>query len=511
MMVKKVNIFPLALMVALIVLTLLKVHGSSIGVYQGIFYGREYEDPDLVFGHPRGIRSDEWLVETPITIAQAKEDFPTDNHLFLAGQEVVTLDVPIKNWITIFRPQFWGYFILPLENAFAFRWWFTPFLMLTATYFFFLRFTHNNILIAISSALTLFFAPHFQWWFSAYLFELTAFGFLCLLLAMQLLKTHKLSIHLLISFFLFYFILCFIFVFYPPWQIVLSWFFIVFFLGSIFQNKKLINTGLLNRTIVTLIVILVFLFGILLIFYIENKEIVKALINSAYPGNRRSIGGGISIFHIIGGMYNYLLLNDFSPPPQVLVNQSEGSSFFFLSIFILPLYIIRLIRKTVLAKTIDWIITLLSLYFIIMLLWGFGFLPKGLGSLLLLDRVLGQRVLLGLGITNHLLLFSFLFTEKTNDFLDNRKIIFSYSLVSMTLIFLVGLKLKNISHGFVSHSGQLIFVSIISGSLILFLLLKKRMIFSMVFLLWTLFSSLCVNPLYRGLSPLLNCTLVKHA
>lgn len=321
---------------------------------------------------------------------------------------------------------------------------------------------------------------------------------------MQLLKTHKLSIHLLISFFLFYFILCFIFVFYPPWQIVLSWFFIVFFLGSIFQNKKLINTGLLNRTIVTLIVILVFLFGILLIFYIENKEIVKALINSAYPGNRRSIGGGISIFHIIGGMYNYLLLNDFSPPPQVLVNQSEGSSFFFLSIFILPLYIIRLIRKTVLAKTIDWIITLLSLYFIIMLLWGFGFLPKGLGSLLLLDRVLGQRVLLGLGITNHLLLFSFLFTEKTNDFLDNRKIIFSYSLVSMTLIFLVGLKLKNISHGFVSHSGQLIFVSIISGSLILFLLLKKRMIFSMVFLLWTLFSSLCVNPLYRGLSPLLN-------
>jgi hypothetical protein len=114
-------IFPLFLLLIVGVLTAFKLHGSSIGMYNIYFYGRGYRDPDLLYGQPRAIRSDEWLVLTPWTVSQAQIHYASNNNLYLAGQNLNFTDAPIANWTIAFRPQNWGFLLFPIEYAFSFK------------------------------------------------------------------------------------------------------------------------------------------------------------------------------------------------------------------------------------------------------------------------------------------------------------------------------------------------------------------------------------------------------
>jgi hypothetical protein len=58
-------LFPAICTVVLILLTFFKVSGSSIGAYYPAFYGSQ-KDPALLLNKFRGVRSDEWVVRTPI-------------------------------------------------------------------------------------------------------------------------------------------------------------------------------------------------------------------------------------------------------------------------------------------------------------------------------------------------------------------------------------------------------------------------------------------------------------
>lgn len=131
---KSLWLFPLLLAIPLIALTLLKVHGSSIGIYHRLLHGSEAHDPNLLYGKPQPIRSDEWLGSTQFTIRQEKIGFPAYDDGLGSGRDVTKHpDNPTKDWVTLFRPHNWSFFVMPLENAFAFRWWFIAY-MSTSTF-----------------------------------------------------------------------------------------------------------------------------------------------------------------------------------------------------------------------------------------------------------------------------------------------------------------------------------------------------------------------------------------
>src|SRR5262245_55415239 len=92
-------------------------------------------DQNLLYGHPQAIRSDEWLVQTPFTAAQSKVDYPLVNPNIGAGFDTsIILDLPHREWTALFRPENFAFFVLPLENAFAFKWWFVSYLLVMAVY-----------------------------------------------------------------------------------------------------------------------------------------------------------------------------------------------------------------------------------------------------------------------------------------------------------------------------------------------------------------------------------------
>ena len=93
----------------------------------------------MIAGSPRGVRSDEWVVNTQMIIAQAANDFKRVNYN-IGGQDMSLIsDVPYKEWSIMFKPQNLTFFIMPLEYAFAFKWWLLGFSLIISCYFFYAR------------------------------------------------------------------------------------------------------------------------------------------------------------------------------------------------------------------------------------------------------------------------------------------------------------------------------------------------------------------------------------
>lgn len=151
-------LFPLLLTAALFILTACKISGSSLGIYQTLFYGHSQKDPALLFNKPREIRSDEWVVNTQMVIAQKNNDFKRINQNIGHGQDMsVVIDAPYREWSQVFRPQNWAFFVLPLEQAFAFKWWLLAYLLMLSCYFLVLALLPGRRLLAAALATGLFF------------------------------------------------------------------------------------------------------------------------------------------------------------------------------------------------------------------------------------------------------------------------------------------------------------------------------------------------------------------
>jgi hypothetical protein len=108
-------VFPLVLLFLLIIFTSLKISGSSVGFFNTILFNGPQKNTGLALGHPQVIRSDEWEVNTPLTVAQAKSGFPVVNRNIGNGQDMaIVSDVPYKAWSEFFKPQNWSFFVFAL-------------------------------------------------------------------------------------------------------------------------------------------------------------------------------------------------------------------------------------------------------------------------------------------------------------------------------------------------------------------------------------------------------------
>ena len=134
---RSVWLFPVLATIVLILLTVFKINGSSVGVYDYLL-GGDYSSNAIV-GEPRTVRSDEWVVNTPFIISQIQNNEPLLNKDIASGQDMsLVIDVPYKDWSILFRPQNLIFFTLPIEYAFAFKWWFLAWLLCMSVYLFLL-------------------------------------------------------------------------------------------------------------------------------------------------------------------------------------------------------------------------------------------------------------------------------------------------------------------------------------------------------------------------------------
>jgi len=394
-------IFPAAVLVGLLVFTALGISGTSSPLL-----AKDAGSGDTVIaGLPRAIRSDEWIVHTPLVISQVENGMPRYGDVGVGSHDMSVLsDLPVGDWTRIFHPNHWAYGILPIDNAYAFDWWSVAAILLLGTYAFLLV-VLGSLRWSIVGAVLLYGSPFFHWWYTGSAFGSIgwmAFAGACFLLATTSSGRRRLVFALLAS----YFLACFALSIYPPFQIAAGIAVGIVTAGALWPRLR---EGL--ATLRSVIISGAIAGGVSLVpvgaYLATRAPAMNAISQTVYPGARVVSGGELPWGQLFSSWFglNYIT-NGLNLRGVIFPNESEGSSYLFLGVVLLvalPLvwrFIAPLgdrLRGVVIAATVAMTLFLTQM---------FVGLPSIVAKLTLLSIVPERRALIGLGFTSMVLVVS---------------------------------------------------------------------------------------------------------
>ncbi len=375
--------------------SLLKLNGSSISFYSVAYSHGAHVKPWL--GSPRAVRSDEWGYHTPDVLSQAlrSERFAVRDSDLGPHSASLIGNVPVRDLSALFRPQFWGFFFLPLEYAFAFYWQWKA-LFLVAGIFTWLLFITGSSRWALAGALWYFFSPCTQWsysWPSALpeMIGLACVGtvLFCYLLAGRS-RLGLVAAAIGFTICAIDFAMCA----YVPHMIPIAWLSAAVAAAWCIANRKLILTrSKLTPRAVFLGLSILTITAVGIHEYLQLQQTLAAVSSTVYPGKRVVSGGSVAVWQLLSHFMQWTEAEDHFP--AALGNLSEGSGFLWLApfaLFCLPrLELTRPQRSMLIA---------LSACFLAILAWLTLPIPASVGHLFAFDKVPAARATPAFGLAN---------------------------------------------------------------------------------------------------------------
>ena len=324
--------------IAFAIAVIFEYSGSSIGIYDVILQGETtntYFEP--VLGKYRNIRSDEWVVNTPIFISQAidqQNKFAyNNNNLRGTSTDMVSVVAPaVLDILTIARPFNIGFILLGPSRGLAVLWagkWIS--LMLVA-FEFGMLITDKKKLISLCGMLLIVFSAATQWWNMT---DVLLWGMLALILVDKYLKSEKLKTRIICAIGILISAVSYVFIMYPAWQVPFIFIYIAIFIHLCIKNRK--NYKLTKRDIIIIFFVILAIAGIGARYLLMSKDALNATLNTDYPGQRFEIGGdGKEV--VFSYVYSYLL------PYIETVNPCEPAgmiSFYPIPMLLAIIYLIR--------------------------------------------------------------------------------------------------------------------------------------------------------------------------
>ncbi|MGQ5263950.1 DUF7657 domain-containing protein [Micromonospora sp. ZYX-F-536] len=495
--------FPALLTVLLTLLTVLQVSGSSMGIYQSMLYGAQ-PDANLLLNEPQPIRSDEWIVNTQLTIAQDAAGYPRINPNIGQGADVsLIVDVPYKEWSAVFKPHNLAFLVLPLDYAFAFKWWLMAVLLILSGYFFVLALMPGRYGLAAGLSLALFFSPFVQWWYQYITLGTLYYALFLATVFILLLRSTRLLATVAWAVLLAYLLTCFALVIYPPFQIPCALALGVFCLGHLVERYGVPRHRPLLRQMGIVAASLVVAGTLVGVFVATRLDTINAVLNTAYPGQRLTQSGGFDLAHLFSGHTSLGLESSrsaaqYSLPEKGLTNQSENSNFLLIFPYLTAPCVYLLYRMHRTRRTVDWPLLLVNLAFLGALAWLFVPHLDVVGKLLFLERVPHTRLLIGIGLLNFFGLV--LFVRRLHDqrsVLPGHRLILGYTLALLLVQTLLSLHVVRAFPGFLGLDGFLL--SVIPVPLVAYLALRQRFTWAAsVLLAFSAAMTASIHPLYRG-------------
>lgn len=327
---RKFLIFPAIVLSALIVLTALGISGTSSPLL-----AKDAGSSDTVIaGLPRAIRSDEWIVHTPMVVSQVENGSPRYGDVGVGSHDMSVLsDLPVADWTELFHPNHWAYEILPIDNAYAFDWWSVAAILLLGTYAFLLV-VIGSLRWSIVGSLFLYGSPFFHWWYTSSVFTSIgwmAFAGACLLVAVVSDGRKRIVFALLSA----YFLVCFALIVYPPWQIAAALAVGAVSAGALWSRWRERAASL--RSVIISAVLAGGAAAVPLgLFLLTRRPAMQAISQTVYPGARVVPGGELPWSQLFSGWFG---LNYVTNGPKLrgilFPNESEASSFLFLGVVLL--------------------------------------------------------------------------------------------------------------------------------------------------------------------------------
>jgi len=510
---QKAYLFPLAGFILLLVLTATKISGSSIPIYS-MLDGTLEQDRGLVANHPRGVRSDEWLVTTQLTIAQSAADFPKVNQNIAQGQNMSFQDLPYRSWFTVFAPHNLPFLFMPLEYAFAFKWWFIGLLLLLAVYCVCLKLLSGNVILSALIALIVLVSPLVVWWWQSATLLSIAYPLVAVCLAIKILEATSLKARLGLAALLFYCLTCFALILYPPFQIVcalvaftvlVAWFIDRYPRGQRMQPL---------RTLLAYLVPAFVLAGLIVVaFYLSNREEIQTILNTVYPGRRVETGGGLGPLNIFGSFLSPLLQSD-TRSVGYLRNQSEASSFIFLSTFLVIPCLYVAYRRYKETRQLPWALITVHVALVLFLVRAYFQLDvlQPLARLLLLDKVPTARLPIGIGLLGVFQLV-FLIREASRvkiGYRHWRSVGLVTGALGLAVMAWIGHQAAEGFPALLPQASIALMLALSVAGVVLFLAAGRWRLGLVLLLLFSIVSTYRVHPLYSGLGAISESPVVTQ-
>ena len=494
-----VYVFPAVVLIVFAILVASGLSGTSVGALAQ----PERADDALIVGAPQEIRSDEYSVRTPLILGQIERGFPARIETGIGEQDAAVLYyLPTREWSTLFKPQLWGYFVLPPAQAFAFDWW-GNFVILLLGLYAFLIVMLRDWRWATAGALALGSAPFFQWWMLPSVLGpvgFTAGGFAALLVAVREPKqARRRYAWAALAGALF---ACNLLHLYPPFQIPVAMIFGVMSLALALwwaRRGDLVWRAALGACIVAGGVAV----AVAGTFVLEHRAAYEAMAATVYPGDRRVSGGdGMPWQYFVNSWFSWLpAVRSSEMVPFVVRNASEDSSFPMVGLFLIPFLPFLWGRIAAVGSrfrgAIMGLLGLLGLFGLHIFLR----LPMILGRVTLLDRVTTKRLILGVGLASLLLFVVVGVAIARASISGRRRLMVGAGYTALTILYVLSLARDLRIAGAPLRLLEVIAVVMVAGAVAATFL--WRPLVSVVLLAgFGIITAFPVNPLYRGLAPL---------
>ncbi len=382
--------------VAILFLTVNKIHGDSIAGYD-IFVqpgtGSEFVDP--VFGEERLIRTDEWVSATGKGLSSRflAEPFGKYNDLIRGTQTVNPLYTGLGNLGGVGGNVFQIFYrLLGIEYGYYLEWNAAAVLTLLFTFEFFLILTKKKkLLSALGTALVVFSSFHLWWKIPSFLLYIHAI----VVLFYYFFTTKDRRVKLLCAVLEPIAVANFVCMFYPAWQVPAAYMLLAFVVWMVHDNWDAVKSQKKEDW---------FLFGaalcicaLLVVTYSSSiSDKLEGMLTSVYPGARISTGGQ-------GSLKLFYYFQGFAYPFADFGNASEAGT--FCSLFPLPfllgiLYVVREKRR-------NWLICGLLGVGLVYLVYVYVGFPVWLSKLLLFSYSPTERAMDFVALTGVYLLILF--------------------------------------------------------------------------------------------------------
>ena len=305
----------------LIMLVSFKISGSSMGCWK-LFLGDG--ESGIRLGEPRVWRSDEWGTLTPLCFRQQYNTLGSYNRYSQTLGSILTDNMLVygqPSWdiLTLFRPFYWGYLFFGSERGLSWFWCSRLIVLFLSWFELGMFITGGQKKLSVMLSICVSFAPFLQWWFAINgLVEMLIYG-ACFVLGSNYLVSRafnprKIAVAVGMA-------VCavgYVLTFYPTWMVPVAWGFVPLFLWVVIWK---FNRNVLRRVdVVPWLLIFVITAAGLTVLAVTSWDVIKAELNSVYPGNAPSSSGGTGLWWMM--KYPISLVSRFSMNELIVENSS---------------------------------------------------------------------------------------------------------------------------------------------------------------------------------------------
>jgi hypothetical protein len=459
------------------------------------------EKRGVVLGTPIYIRSDEWLVNSPFFLSQAKKGFPVTNEALGYGKIPLIMSLPSHHITALVKPALWGYYLLDVERGYAWNWAFKLFPFFIASFLFLMLFTGNNFTISLFGSIWLFLSSAIQWW--SINTEIFTWGLLSVISFIYILYSNRTRIIIFNGILLLLSAWSFAMVLYPAYQVPYAYFLLALIAAFIISRKE--YRVMLDNKWIKLSVLAVagtLLAGLFYTFVTDCSETIQRITQTVYPGARDEAGGNFAFLDLFKDNFSWFYNQDKYPPNWG--NICELSSWIILS----PLCSILLIYSWIKTRKINYLFIPLLAFHLIIYIWLFWGFPHFLARLTLFSNSQAGRTFFVFGFSN--VIFTLLYLNHIKKTAE-RTAVSNRMIIVGALIFLIGLSLnyfvnRNTDRYFskAQFFNATVFYAALNWLIIYF---SERKLFQSLFYavcLAFIGSNIFINPLNKGLDPFLD-------